>query len=61
MRVLVPLDGSETSDRALDVAVDFAAKIGAELVACHIVDLARAAAMSGGEAQLVAGLSRGTP
>ena len=55
MRVLVPLDGSETSDRALDVAVDFAAKIGAELVACHIVDLARAAAMSGGEAQLVAG------
>ena len=55
MRVLVPLDGSETSDRALDAAADFAARIGAEIVACHVVDLARAAAMSGGEAQLVAG------
>jgi nucleotide-binding universal stress UspA family protein len=48
MRVLVPLDGSETSERALEVAAAFAAKIGAEIVACHIVDLARVAAMSGG-------------
>ncbi|HEX3456545.1 MAG TPA: universal stress protein [Candidatus Baltobacteraceae bacterium] len=55
MRVLVPLDGSETSERALEVAAGFAATIGAEIVACHIVDLARAAAMSGGEGQLVAG------
>ncbi len=55
MHILVPLDGSETSDRALDVAADFAARLGADIVACHVVDLARAAAMSGGEAQLVAG------
>jgi len=55
VRILVPLDGSETSERALDVAADFAAAQGAELVLCHVVDLARAAAMSGGEAQLVAG------
>jgi len=54
-RILVPLDGSETSERALTVAVDFAAAVGAEIVLCHVVDLARAAAMSGGEAQLVAG------
>jgi nucleotide-binding universal stress UspA family protein len=55
IRILVPLDGSDTSERALDVAADFAAGVGAELVLCHVVDLTRAAAMSGGEAQLVAG------
>jgi nucleotide-binding universal stress UspA family protein len=52
---LVPLDGSETSERAVDVAAEFAAPLNAEIVLCHVADLARAAAMSAGEAQLVAG------
>jgi nucleotide-binding universal stress UspA family protein len=55
MHILVPLDGSETSERALDVAADFAARLDADIVACHVIDLGRAAAMSGGQAQLVAG------
>jgi nucleotide-binding universal stress UspA family protein len=53
--VLVPVDGSDCSQRALDAAVDFAAPLGTELVVCHVIDLSRAAVMSGGEPQLVAG------
>jgi nucleotide-binding universal stress UspA family protein len=52
-RVLVAVDGSDTSIRALDVAADFTAGLRGELVICHVVDLARAAALSGGAAQLV--------
>ena len=33
-RILVALDGSEHSDKALDLASDIAAKYGAELVCC---------------------------
>jgi nucleotide-binding universal stress UspA family protein len=53
--ILVPVDGSDCSLRALDVASDFAARLGAGIVVCHVVDLSRAAAMSGGEPQLIAG------
>lgn len=52
---MVPVDGSDHSLRALDVACDFAASLGAELVVGHVVDLARAATLSGGQAQLVPG------
>ncbi len=54
-RILVPVDGSEYADRALHVAADLAGSLGAEVVVCHVVDLARAAMMSGGEVQLLAG------
>jgi nucleotide-binding universal stress UspA family protein len=50
---MVPLDGSETSDRALDVAVDLAHALGAELILCNVVDLSKVALISGGQAQLV--------
>jgi nucleotide-binding universal stress UspA family protein len=52
-RIMVPLDGSETSDRALDVAVDLAHALGAELILCNVVDLSKVALISGGQAQLV--------
>ena len=55
VRILVPVDGSEYSTHALDVATDLAATLDAELVVCHVVDLAKAATLSGGEAQLVPG------
>jgi nucleotide-binding universal stress UspA family protein len=54
-RILVPVDGSEYSKRALDIALDLACALGAELVIVNVVDLARVAVMSGGQAQLVAG------
>jgi nucleotide-binding universal stress UspA family protein len=54
-RILVPVDGSEYSARALDVAVDLARPLGAELVILHVVDLARVAMMSGGAAQFIPG------
>lgn len=53
--ILVPVDGSDRSLRALDVARDFAASLVAGLVVCHVVDLSRAAVLSGGAAQLVPG------
>lgn len=36
--IMVPTDGSEYSERAADVAINLAAKIGAEVVAIHIID-----------------------
>jgi nucleotide-binding universal stress UspA family protein len=53
--ILVPVDGSDCSLRALDVATNFAATLGGELVVCHVVELAKAATLSGGQAELVAG------
>lgn len=50
---MVSLDGSETSARALDVAVDLARALNAEVALCHVVDLTKVALISGGEAQLV--------
>lgn len=50
--ILVPVDGSDCSMRALDFAVELASSLAAEIVVCHVLDLSRAAAMSGGAAQL---------
>jgi nucleotide-binding universal stress UspA family protein len=52
-RVLVAIDGSDCSLRALDAAAALAKSLGTELVVCTVVDLARAAVLSGGAAQLV--------
>jgi nucleotide-binding universal stress UspA family protein len=51
--ILVPVDGSDCSMRALDFAVELASAVAADIVVCHVLDLARAAAMSAGAAQLV--------
>jgi nucleotide-binding universal stress UspA family protein len=51
--ILVPVDGSEFSLRALDIAIDLARRLGAAIVVCHVVDLTKAASLSSGEAQLV--------
>jgi nucleotide-binding universal stress UspA family protein len=51
--ILVPVDGSEYSTRALDVATDLARALGAELVIFHVVDMARVAMLSAGQAQLI--------
>jgi|GEM_PF-6692730 len=53
--ILVPVDGSECSLSALDVAADLGTKLGTTIVVCHVLDIGRAAAMSGGAPQLVAG------
>jgi nucleotide-binding universal stress UspA family protein len=55
VKILVPVDGSECSLRALDVAVDFATAFHAEIVIGHVVNLAEVALLSGGEAQLLPG------
>lgn len=53
--ILVPIDGSEHSTKALDVAIDLARDLGSRLVILHVVDLARAAVLSGGQAELIQG------
>ncbi len=55
IKILVPVDGSECSLQALDIAADFAGSLNAEIIVCHVVDLAKAARLSGGQAQLVQG------
>ncbi len=37
-RILVPIDGSENSLRALDVAVDFAKRYGSKLTVLYVVE-----------------------
>jgi nucleotide-binding universal stress UspA family protein len=51
--ILVPIDGSECSARALDAAITLAESLSAELVICYVVDLAHAAAMTAGEPELI--------
>jgi len=53
VRLLVPIDGYPPSMRALDVAVEFAAARGGDVVICYVVDLAEVAVLTGGEAQLL--------
>lgn len=52
---LVPLDGSEHSLRAFDLAAELAASMQAELVLCHVVDSGRAARLSLGNPGLIEG------
>jgi len=37
-KILVPHDGSEMSDRALDKAIEFAKVLRAEIIILHILD-----------------------
>jgi nucleotide-binding universal stress UspA family protein len=53
--LLVPVDGSNCSLHALDVAVGFAKDINAGIVLVHVVDLGKAAGMTGGEPLLLEG------
>jgi nucleotide-binding universal stress UspA family protein len=53
--LLVPLDGSKYSLAALDVAIDLAMPLRSKIVLCYVLDLTKAAAMTFGESQLVAG------
>jgi nucleotide-binding universal stress UspA family protein len=53
VKILVPIDGSECSLRALDAAVEFASDLSAEIVVCNVVNLADIALSSGGEPQLL--------
>jgi nucleotide-binding universal stress UspA family protein len=52
-RVMIPVDGSEHSQRALDVAIDLAQSFRAELVIVNVIDLARVGLLAGGDALLV--------
>jgi nucleotide-binding universal stress UspA family protein len=54
-RLLVPVDGSECSLHALDFAVALAKAANCEIVLCHIVDLGKAAGMTGGDSLLLEG------
>jgi nucleotide-binding universal stress UspA family protein len=54
-KLLVPVDGSECSLHALDFAVEIAKAANAEIVLCHVVDLSRAAGMTGGDSLLLEG------
>ena len=56
VKVLVPIDGSKPSVRALDVAVEFAESLDAELILCNVVSLTDVALRTGGEAQLMPGV-----
>lgn len=54
-KILVPVDGSAYSLHALDVAMKLAAPLGARLELLHVVDLGKAAAMTGAEPLLLEG------
>jgi nucleotide-binding universal stress UspA family protein len=54
-KLLVPVDGSDCSLHALDVAAELARQLDAMLLVCHVVDLGKAAAMSGAEPELLDG------
>lgn len=52
--ILVPIDGSDCSLQALEVAARFAREQQARLTICTVVDPAKAAAMAFGEASMAA-------
>ncbi len=54
-KILVPVDGSENSLRALDLAVELAGTAKANLELCAVVDTGRMARLSFGEPQLEGG------
>ncbi len=37
-KILVPIDGSEDSERAVDFAIDLAKKYGAKIIGLHVVE-----------------------
>lgn len=41
-RIVVPLDGSEFADRALEIAIELAGKYSASIVIAHVVPIASA-------------------
>jgi glycine betaine transporter len=53
--ILAAVDGSVLSLKAAECAAELAAQLECKLTICHVVDLAKAAAMTCGEAQLVGG------
>ena len=54
-KILVPVDGSEHSFRALDEACELARAMHATIVIFHVVSTAKAARLACGEPSLVAG------
>jgi len=54
-RILVPVDGSPPSRRALEAAVDLAKSLDASVVLCHVVDPAKAAMMTFGNPAFASG------
>ena len=51
LRLLVPVDGSENSRAATDVAIELAESLAARIVVCYVINLTKAQ-LTGGEAQL---------
>ena len=45
-KIVVPIDGSDPSNAGVDLAVAFARDYKAELVFCHVVDMAQVAAIT---------------
>jgi nucleotide-binding universal stress UspA family protein len=54
-KILVPLDGSQSSIRALDVAVNLARTLHARIVLAYVIDDAKAARLTFGEPALIDG------
>ena len=48
-KILVPIDGSKPAEKALDTALDVAAKYGAEVEVLNVFSIYRYAAILGGE------------
>jgi nucleotide-binding universal stress UspA family protein len=53
--ILVPVDGSDLSLKAVDVAADLARSLQEAMVICFVVNVVKAAAMTGGQVQFVGG------
>lgn len=54
--IVVPVDGSELSLRALDLAIDFSKVVGASVKIVHVVDISKAAVVGYGDPQYVSSL-----
>ncbi len=37
-KIMVPHDGTEISDKALEKAIDFAKALGAEIILAHVIE-----------------------
>ena len=53
--IIVAVDGSELSLQAVDAAIDLSSSVGASVEVIHVVDLTKAAMLSYGNPQYVAG------